>query len=124
MEKIQGYTRYSKSKASASDSTETEKELGGAPTFEESAIPHQPAKELSFLHDVPLSLSAELGRCKITIRKLLGLVPGSILTLADEPQVQVSVRANGNEIARGEVVTVNDHFGVRITEVVSGREDE
>jgi flagellar motor switch protein FliN/FliY len=119
MEKTQGYAQYSKVHGSKPKDSE-----GGSQgsnecnsSFEDHIRPPQTPKDLSFLHDVPLEISAELGRCTLTIRKLLSLVPGSIVTLSEEPQVQVSVRANGNEVARGEVVTVNDHFGIRITEI-------
>jgi flagellar motor switch protein FliN/FliY len=119
MEKTQSYSRYSKIRKPKSANSENKSGMAEIEsTFcGEKVDSHEPPKQLAFFHDVPLTITAELGRCAITIRKLLGLVPGSILTLTDEPQVQVTVRANGNEVAKGEVVTVNEHFGVRITEI-------
>lgn len=123
MEKTQGYTRYLQSTTSEKTSHSGDSELrdqapkSQMPSFDNENASHVPQKDLSFLSDVSLSISAELGRCTITIRKLLTLTPGSVLTLSDVPQAQVSLRANGHEVAKGEVVSVNDHFGVRITEV-------
>ena len=76
-------------------------------------------KELSFLSDVTLSVCAELGRTTITIRKLLSLAPGSILELHDTPSAQVHLRANGKAVASGEIITVNDRFGVRVTSIIA-----
>ena len=76
------------------------------------------AEELSRLHDVPVELAVEVGRTKMTIREALALGPGSIVTLnrlAGEP---VDLLVNGKPIARGEVVVVDESFGLRITEVL------
>jgi len=71
------------------------------------------------LHDVSLPLSVELGRASLTIRALLSLQPGSIIQLGGESDQPLELRLNGKLTARGEVVCVNDHFGVRITEIVT-----
>ena len=76
------------------------------------------AEELARLHDVPVELAVEVGRTKMTIREALALGPGSIVTLnrlAGEP---VDLLVNGKPIARGEVVVIDEEFGLRVTEVL------
>jgi flagellar motor switch protein FliN len=78
------------------------------------------AEELSRLHDVSVELAVEVGRTKMTIREALALGPGSIVTLnrlAGEP---VDLLVNGKPIARGEVVVIDEEFGLRVTEVLAG----
>ena len=73
--------------------------------------------ELDRLHDVPVELAVEIGRTPMTIGEALALGPGSIVTLnrlAGEP---VDLLVNGRPIARGEVVVIDEEFGLRITEV-------
>jgi flagellar motor switch protein FliN/FliY len=75
--------------------------------------------ELQRLHDVPVELAVEIGRTRMTIGETLALVPGSIVSLnrlAGEP---VDLLVNGRPIARGEVVVVDEEFGLRVTEIVS-----
>jgi flagellar motor switch protein FliN len=77
--------------------------------------------ELERLYDVPVELAVEIGRTHMTIRETLALGPGSIVTLnrlAGEP---VDLLVNGKPIARGEVVVIDEEFGLRITEVTSSR---
>ena len=69
--------------------------------------------------DIPVQLTVELGRTKIPIRNLLQLVQGSVVELdrlAGEP---MDVLVNGCLIAQGEVVVVNDKFGIRLTDVIA-----
>ena len=77
--------------------------------------------ELERQFDVPVELAVEIGRTHMTIRETLALGPGSIVTLdrlAGEP---VDLLVNGKPIARGEVVVLDEEFGLRVTEVlVSG----
>ena len=84
-------------------------------------LPRSKAAErsLAFLGDVKLQCTVELGVARCTIRRLLGLAPGAILELDKAQGEALEVRANGALIARGEAVIVNDHYGVRITEIVS-----
>jgi flagellar motor switch protein FliN/FliY len=75
--------------------------------------------ELERLYDVPVELAVEIGRTQMTIRETLALGPGSIVTLnrlAGEP---VDLLVNGKPIARGEVVVIDEEFGLRVTEVVA-----
>ena len=77
------------------------------------------AADLGRLQDVPVELAVEIGRTRMTIGETLGLRPGSVVTLnrlAGEP---VDLLVNGKPIARGEVVAIDEEFGLRVTEVVS-----
>jgi flagellar motor switch protein FliN len=77
--------------------------------------------DLERLRDVPVELAVEIGRTRMTIGETLALGPGSIITLnrlAGEP---VDLLVNGKPIARGEVVVIDEEFGLRVTDVVSGR---
>src|SRR3954470_23981049 len=89
--------------------------------FEATTVPVAEAEpaQLERLRDVPVELAVEIGRTKMTIGETLGLGPGSIVTLnrlAGEP---VDLLVNGTPIARGEVVVIDEEFGLRITEVVA-----
>jgi flagellar motor switch protein FliN/FliY len=85
------------------------------------SAPAEPAgAELERLYDVPVELAVEIGRTQMTIRETLALGPGSIVTLnrlAGEP---VDLLVNGKPIARGEVVVIDEEFGLRVTEVTTG----
>jgi flagellar motor switch protein FliN len=84
-------------------------------------IPANVAGDLERLRDVPVELAVEIGRTRMTIGETLALGPGSIITLnrlAGEP---VDLLVNGKPIARGEVVVIDEEFGLRITDVVSSR---
>ena len=79
-------------------------------------------EKLELVMDIPVTLSVELGRTKIQIRELLQLAQGSVVDLdrlAGEP---MDVLVNGFLIARGEVVLVNDKFGIRLTDIISPSE--
>ena len=75
------------------------------------------ARSLDFLRDVTLACSVELGRTAITLRQFLALGRGSVLELGRAAGEPAELRANGNLIARGEVVVVNDRYGLRVTEI-------
>jgi flagellar motor switch protein FliN/FliY len=74
--------------------------------------------ELERLHDVPVELAVEIGRTHMTIRETLALGPGSIVTLDRLAGDPVDLLVNGKPIARGEVVVIDEEFGLRVTEVV------
>ncbi len=84
-----------------------------------------PIKEnsnLDFILDIPVTISMEIGRARISIRNLLQLNQGSVVELdrlAGEP---MDVLVNGTLVAHGEVVVVNEKFGIRLTDVVSPAE--
>jgi len=77
---------------------------------------------LDVILDVPVSLSLEVGRTRIPIRNLLQLNQGSVVELERAAGEPLDVFVNGTLIAQGEVVVVNDRFGVRLTDVVSPAE--
>ncbi len=73
---------------------------------------------LSFLRDVPLEITVELGRTEMTIGELFKLGPSSVVEFSKASDEPLDVRVNGVLVARGEAVVVNDRFGVRLTSVV------
>lgn len=76
-----------------------------------------PAPGLELFYDVPLTLTAELGRVERRVEEVMALGPGSIVELERMVGEPVEIWANGQWIARGEVVVVEENFGVRITEI-------
>lgn len=83
-------------------------------------VPSSPGgSDISLLLDVPLQVTVELGRTQLRIRDVLELVPGSIVELDKLAGGPVDVLVNGKQIARGEVVVIDEEFGVRITDVAS-----
>lgn len=72
--------------------------------------------------DVPVQLTAELGRTRITIKSLIQLAPGSVVELDGLAGEPMDVFVNGYLIAQGEVVVVNDKFGIRLTDIVTPSE--
>lgn len=78
---------------------------------------------LRLLHDVEMAITAELGRTRMSVRGILGLTPGSVVELDRAAGSPVDLLVNGTLIARGEVVVIDEEFGVRISEIV-GRSDE
>ena len=77
---------------------------------------------LNLILDVAVTLALEVGRARMSVRDLLQLAPGAVVELdrlAGEP---LDVLVNGVRVARGEVVVVNEKFGIRLTEVVSATE--
>lgn len=75
--------------------------------------------DLSRLGDVPVELAVEIGRTSMSIGETLGLGPGSIVSLNRGAGEPVDLLVNGRRIARGEVVVIDEEFGLRITDVVS-----
>lgn len=75
--------------------------------------------ELGRVLDVPVELSVELGRARMTIGEALALAPGSVLTLDRLAGRPVDLLVNGRAIARGQVVVVDDAFGLRVSELVA-----
>jgi flagellar motor switch protein FliN/FliY len=87
-----------------------------------SAVAPNGAPDLDVIMDIPVSISMEVGNSEISIRNLLQLNQGSVIELdrlAGEP---LDVLVNGTLIAHGEVVVVNDKFGIRMTDVISPSE--
>ncbi len=78
--------------------------------------------ELEFILDIPLEISVEIGRTKMLIKDLLKLNQGAIIELEKFAGEPVEIFVNGKLMARGEVVVVNDRFGVRVTEIISAQD--
>lgn len=77
---------------------------------------------LDVILDIPVTLSVEIGRTKISIRNLLQLNQGSVVELERLAGEPMDLLVNGTLIAHGEVVVVNDQFGIRLTDVISAAE--
>ena len=76
--------------------------------------------DLSLVLDVPVELAVEIGRTTMTIREAVSLTPGAVVVLNRMAGEPVDLLVNGKRIARGEVVVVDEEFGLRVTEVVPG----
>ena len=76
------------------------------------------------LYDVEMTLTVELGRTRLPLRGVLDLAPGAVLELDRAASAPADILVNGRLIARGEVVVVDEDYGVRITQIVSGQEGE
>jgi len=96
--------------------------FGGEPVMSASATADAALGDINRVLDIPVQLSVELGRVKVPIKYILQLAQGSVVeldALAGEP---MDVLVNGYLIAQGEVVVVNDKFGIRLTDVVTPSE--
>lgn len=91
------------------------------PPLEDSGKREAPGN-LEMILDIPVTLSVELGRTHIQIRNLLQLAQGSVVELERLAGEPMDVLVNGYLIAQGEVVLVNDKFGIRLTDIVSPAE--
>lgn len=78
--------------------------------------------ELDMILDIPVQITVELGRTKITIKNLLQLAHGSVVELDAMAGEPMDVMVNGTLIAQGEVVVVNDKFGIRLTDIITPSE--
>lgn len=79
-------------------------------------------RELDFILDIPLDVSAELGRTRLLINELLQLGQGSVIELNKLAGEPLEVFVNGKLVARGEAVVINEKFGVRLTDIISPME--
>jgi flagellar motor switch protein FliN/FliY len=79
----------------------------------------QAIQSLDFILDIPLKVTAELGRCRMAIRDILQLGQGSVVELSKFAGEPLEILVNDKLIARGEVVVVNEKFGVRLTDIIS-----
>ncbi|MDR2626046.1 MAG: flagellar motor switch protein FliN [Zoogloeaceae bacterium] len=78
--------------------------------------------ELDMILDIPVQLTVELGRTRIAIKNLLQLAHGSVVELDAMAGEPMDVLVNGTLIAQGEVVVVNDKFGIRLTDIITPSE--
>jgi flagellar motor switch protein FliN/FliY len=79
-------------------------------------------RELDFILDIPLDVSAELGRTRLLINELLQLGQGSVVELNKLAGEPLEVYVNGKMVARGEAVVINEKFGIRLTDIISPME--
>nr|WP_294839382.1 flagellar motor switch protein FliN [uncultured Methylotenera sp.] len=83
---------------------------------------HETQNDIDFILDIPVQLTVELGRTKIAIKNLLQLAQGSVVELDGMAGEPMDVLVNGCLIAQGEVVVVNDKFGIRLTDIITPAE--
>ena len=86
---------------------------------ESGARPQNSETNLDVILDIPVTLSMEIGRTRVSIQDLLQLARGSVVELDRMAGEPLDVLVNGTLVARGEVVVVNDKFGVRLSDVIS-----
>jgi flagellar motor switch protein FliN len=79
--------------------------------------------DLSRLSDIPMELSVEIGRTHMTVGETLELGVGSVVTLEREAGQPVDLLVNGTAIARGEVIVVDEQYGLRVTEILDSQQD-
>lgn len=109
-------------------STQTAKAIDPQPAELSNLKPEAPepgaSRELNLdvVLDIPVTLSMEVGRTRISIRNLLQLNQGSVIELDRSVSEPLDIFVNGTLIAHGEVVVVNEKFGIRLTDVVSPAE--
>ncbi len=93
---------------------------GGAAGPKDAPRNNGPAiQSLDFILDIPLKVTAELGRSRMAIREILQLGQGSVVELSKFAGEPIEVLVNDKLIARGEVVVVNEKFGIRLTDIIS-----
>ncbi len=80
------------------------------------------ARDLEMILDIPVHLTVELGRARITIKQLLELAQGSVVELEGLAGEPMDILINGYLIAQGEVVVIEDRYGIRITEIITPSE--
>ena len=131
MSEEDGMDDWAAAMAEQAESEETEAEEGGEGVEEDIQVaelddlsedaPITPAekKKLDTILDIPVTISMEVGRSQISIRNLLQLNQGSVVELDRVAGEPLDVLVNGTLIAHGEVVVVNDKFGIRLTDVIS-----
>ncbi|MCE2679454.1 MAG: flagellar motor switch protein FliN [Burkholderiales bacterium] len=78
--------------------------------------------DIDMIMDIPVGVTVELGRAKISIRELLSIAPGSVVELDSLAGTPLNMLVNGCLIARGEVVVVDDRFGIRLIDITSPNE--
>jgi flagellar motor switch protein FliN/FliY len=93
-----------------------------SPGNEVQSSPEDQQKNLEMLFDVPVSVTAELGRTVVKVRDLLNFTPGSVIELERLAGESIDLMVNGVLIGKGDVVVVNENFGLRITEIVCTEE--
>ncbi len=101
---------------------QAEPEKASFDSLESSGQPAEGDVNLDLIVDIPVTLSMEVGRTAISIRNLLQLNQGSVVELERVSGEPLDVFVNGTLVAHGEVVVVNEKFGMRLTDVISPSE--
>jgi flagellar motor switch protein FliN len=96
-------------------------EQSAAGSIEQMAV-SQLSDEMNLILDIPVKMTVELGRTKMTIKELLRLSQGSVVSLDGLAGEPLDILINGYLIAQGEVVVVSDKFGIRITDIITPSE--
>jgi flagellar motor switch protein FliN/FliY len=78
----------------------------------------EPPVNLDVVLDIPVKLAVELGTCHLPMREVLQLGPGSVVQLEKQADTPVDIYVNQKLVARGEVVVVEERFGIKVTEVL------
>ncbi len=91
-------------------------------SFEPVSYPHQDIQNLDMLLDIPLKVTVELGRTKRSVKEILELSSGSIIELDKLAGEHVDILVNNKIVAKGEVVVIDENFGVRVTDIISQSE--
>ncbi|MBR1893611.1 MAG: flagellar motor switch protein FliN, partial [Lachnospiraceae bacterium] len=86
--------------------------------FSSDINPMQPQENIDLIKDVPLEVTVELGRTRKTITEILDFAPGTIIELEKIAGEPIDVLVNGKYVAKGEVVVIEESFGIRVTEIV------
>lgn len=87
-----------------------------------SASAEDKKRDINLVLDIPVDMTVELGRAKLTIKELLNLTQGAIIPLAGVAGEPLDILINGYLVASGEVVVVGDNYGVRITDIITPSE--
>jgi flagellar motor switch protein FliN/FliY len=103
---------------------EAEQKKAQEPNFQELKDEKKPGatRDIEFLLDIPLVVTVELGRTKMLINDLLQLGQGSVIELDKLAGEPMEILVNNKLVARGEVVVVNEKFGIRLTDIISPAE--
>ncbi|MDW8195654.1 MAG: flagellar motor switch protein FliN [Candidatus Calescibacterium sp.] len=88
------------------------------PQLEKTPVQSSVESNLDLLQDIPLTVTVEIGRAKMLVKDVLRLTVGSVVELDKLAGEPVDILVNGKIIARGEVIAVNENYGIRITEIV------
>ncbi|MBU6375377.1 MAG: flagellar motor switch protein FliN [Bdellovibrionales bacterium] len=107
--------------AASTTGTNESKEMSSPTTapLQEAPRAQSTVQSLDFILDIPLKVSVELGRTRLAIRDILQLSQGSVVELSKFAGEPLEVLVNDRLIARGEVVVVNEKFGIRLTDIIS-----
>jgi flagellar motor switch protein FliN len=108
--------------ASKTTSGGTQSAAGLFPTFSGGGVASNTQNDIDMILDIPVQLTVELGRTKIPIKHILQLAQGSVIELDGLAGEPMDVLINGCLLAQGEVVVVNDKFGIRLTDIITPSE--